>query len=99
MKIFAFDIDHTLEISQWPVTFASIVELRNQGHIVGLCGNFAVVTMKEHMLANIKQYVPAEEYVMVGNVFGVSGGSDDQGAAERSGWRFVQERLFAEGAR
>ena len=106
-----------MEISQGPVTFASIVELRNQGHIVGLCGNFAVVTMningwhtlfsfigpqgipKEHMLANIKQYVPAEEYVMVGNVLGVSGASDDQGAAERSGFRFIKESDFAEGAR
>ena len=117
MKVFAFDIDHTLEISQGPVTFASIVELRNQSHIVGLCGNFAVVTMningwhtlfsfigphgipKEYFLASIKQYCPAEEYVMIGNIFGVTGASDDQGAAERANWRFILEADFANGQR
>jgi hypothetical protein len=36
---------------------------------------------------------------MVGNVQGVSGASDDQGAATRAGWRFIQERDFAAGVR
>ena len=29
---------------------------------------------------------------MVGNILGISGASDDQGAAARAGWRFIQER-------
>ena len=44
MNCYAFDVDHTLEISHGPVRFASLVALRNAGHIVGLCGNWAVVT-------------------------------------------------------
>lgn len=99
------------------MTFASIVELRNQGHIVGLCGNFAVVTMnvndwhnpfsfigpmemsKWMFLSQIRLYVPASDYVMIGNIFGISGASDDKGAAERAGWRFIQEKDFSEGKR
>lgn len=41
----------------------------------------------------------ADEYVMVGNILGRSGASDDKGAAERAGWRFISERDFAEGVR
>jgi hypothetical protein len=36
---------------------------------------------------------------MVGNILGVSGASDDRGAAQRAGWRFIQEREFANGVR
>ena len=54
---------------------------------------------KETHLAQIKQFVPADEFVMVGNILGVSGASDDRGAAERAGWRFIKESEFARGAR
>jgi hypothetical protein len=37
--------------------------------------------------------------VMVGNILGISGASDDRGAAERAGWRFIQECEFAKGVR
>ena len=40
MKLYAFDIDETLEISRGPVTLRMMEELREQGHIVGLCGNW-----------------------------------------------------------
>ena len=36
---------------------------------------------------------------MVGNIKGVSGGSDDQGAANLAGWRFIKESDFAAGVR
>jgi hypothetical protein len=36
---------------------------------------------------------------MVGNIKGVSGASDDQGAADLAGWRFIKESDFASGAR
>jgi hypothetical protein len=39
------------------------------------------------------------DYVMVGNILGISGASDDRGAAERAGWRFIQESEFAKGVR
>ena len=41
----------------------------------------------------------ADDYIMVGNIAGVSGASDDKGAAEAAGWRFISEKEFAEGSR
>jgi hypothetical protein len=40
--VFAFDVDHTLEVSDGPVTVAALRELVEQGQVVGLCGNWAV---------------------------------------------------------
>lgn len=44
MKIYAFDVDHTLEVSYGPITWDSVKQLVEAGHIVGLNGNWAVVT-------------------------------------------------------
>jgi hypothetical protein len=45
MRIYAFDVDHTLELSEGPVSLGVVVDLRRGGGaIVGLCGNWAVVT-------------------------------------------------------
>ena len=117
MKIYAFDIDDTLEISAGPVSIASINRLRQEGNILGLNGNWAVAVqrvydwhslfsfigpmeMSKHaFLSQIKTYVRADEYVMVGNILGVSGASDDQGAAALAGWRFIKESEFAAGER
>jgi hypothetical protein len=116
-RVYAFDVDETLEVSNGPVSLGAVLSLRWDGHIIGLCGNYAAVTTqvfhwdkifsfigpmglsKEAFLGEIQKYCPADEYVMVGNILGVSGSSDDQGAAERSGWRFIKESAFAEGAR
>jgi hypothetical protein len=43
MKIYAFDVDDTLEVSGGPISIASVSSLKPQGHIVGLNGNWAVV--------------------------------------------------------
>jgi hypothetical protein len=116
VKVYAFDVDDTIEGLAGPVTLSSMMALRNEGHIVGLCGNWgAFVTVverwqdlvsfmnvgveKSEFLKQLALYVKAEEYILVGNILGVSGASDDQGAAERAGWRFIQERDFAAGAR
>jgi hypothetical protein len=117
MKLYAFDVDDTLEIAGGPVRLVDVVGLRQEGHIVGLCGNWGVVTRswpewfrifsfvgpmlmsKRDFLEQLSTYVPAEEYVMVGNILGVSGQSDDQGAAIAAGWRFVRESDFASGIR
>jgi hypothetical protein len=114
--VYAFDVDDTLEISGGPIPLQTIIELRVAGHIIGLCGNWAVLTRsypgwhhlvsfmnvainKEELLSHLKEHVPADDYVMVGNILGVSGASDDQGAAQRAGWRFIKESDFAAGAR
>lgn len=41
-KVYAFDVDETLEISNGPVTLQSLIDLRIAGHIVGICGNVHV---------------------------------------------------------
>jgi hypothetical protein len=43
MKIYAFDVDDTLDASGGPVSILSVRSLRDQGHIVGFNGNWAVV--------------------------------------------------------
>ena len=117
MNCYSFDVDETLEVSNGPITLKMLIALKEEGHIVGLCGNWAMVTMqvknwhhlfsflnagcnnKVEFLTNLKQYVPADRYVHVGNILGVSGSSDDKGAAEKAGWDFIRESDFATGAR
>lgn len=117
MKVWAFDIDETLEVSGGPIKLMDLITLRREGHILGLCGNFAAVTLrvrgwdqlfsfigsmamqKDEFLRQIATYVPAEEHIMVGNILGVSGGSDDEGSARRANWRFIREADFAAGVR
>lgn len=117
MKVYAFDVDETLEVSAGPIKMQSLVDLAIEGHILGICGNYSRVTMlvvnwhdffsfigpmemtKSAFLTQIKTYVLADEYIMVGNILGVSGSSDDYGAALRAGWRFISEKSFANGER
>ena len=54
---------------------------------------------KEIFLKQLKTYIRADDYIMVGNIKGVSGASDDQGAADLAGWRFIKESDFAAGER
>jgi hypothetical protein len=117
MRVFAFDVDETLEVSGGPVKLRALLRLREGGDIVGICGNWPVLVQalpvwhqlvsfigpvrlrKDEFLAEIADHIPAEEHIMVGNIAGVSGASDDQGAAERAGWRFISEREFSQGKR
>jgi len=48
MMVYAFDIDHTLELAGGPVSIQAISELRRAGHITGLCGNWGMVTRSFH---------------------------------------------------
>lgn len=117
MIVFAFDVDHTLEISDGPVPLGALAALRAQGHVVGLCGNWALVVQRvpdwprlvsflgpigctkvEH-LVQLKQYVPADDYVLVGNDPTIFGNSSDREAAGQAGWRFLREAEFAAGMR
>lgn len=60
---------------------------------------------KDYFLYGIKANAPADEYIMVGNIpgrvnsLGVTTNSDDIGAAQRAGWRFIAEDDFAKGVR
>jgi hypothetical protein len=121
MKVYAFDVDETLYLSQGPVQWEALVALRAEGHVLGLCGNWAAVTLqvpewhrvlsfigpgligtdKANFLATIKQYVPAEEHVMVGNDHSLRAytSPDDRRAADAAGWRFISEGAFAAGGR
>ena len=117
MTIYAFDVDHTLDLSDGPVPLDAVVRLRGNRVVVGLCGNWALVTRtvpdwhcvfsfvgpmgipKSEMLAQLRRYCPADDYVMVGNDPSVYGNSDDVGAAAEAGWRFIREHDFAAGMR
>lgn len=117
MKIYAFDVDDTLEVSGGPVSMVSVSNLKPEGHILGLNGNWAVVVQsvplwhrifsfigpmemsKDIFLKQLRTYIRADDYVMVGNIKGVSVASDDEGAANLAGWRFIKETDFAAGAR
>jgi hypothetical protein len=117
MTVFAFDVDDTLEISDGPVPLDALAALRQEGHVVGLCGNWALVVQRvanwprfvsflgpiacskvEHLL-ELKKYLPADEYVMVGNDPAICGNSPDRDAAAQAGWRFLREAEFAAGMR
>lgn len=54
---------------------------------------------KAAFLRQIRTYIPAKEYVMVGNDPTYFGKSQDRAAAEAAGWRFIREKDFALGAR
>jgi hypothetical protein len=117
MVVYAFDVDDTLEVSNGPVRLDDLIELREHGHIVGLCGNWAMVTQhcpgwhhicsfvgpcgieKDAFLRQLREHIPGHDYVLVGNILGTSGASDDRGAAGRAGWRFIKESEFASGER
>ena len=117
LTCWSFDVDETLEVSGGPITLQQLIDLKDNDNIVGLCGNWAMVTMqvknwhhlfsflnagcnnKVEFLKNLKQYVPADRYVHVGNILGVSGSSDDKGSAEKAGWDFLSETEFANGMR
>ena len=122
MKVYAFDVDETLEISNGPVKLQQMMDLRNEGHIIGVCGNMHVFcqvpgwhylvsflgqgfSSKEAFLHGLRINIPAEDYVMVGNVYGEKNslgfacGSKDSEAAATVGWRFIKEDDFAAGVR
>ena len=104
MKIYAFDVDDTLEVFGGPISILSIGNLKPEGHIVGLNVNGSVLVQtvplwhrifsfigpmemsKDAFLNQLKAYIQADNYIMVGNIKGISGGSDDQGAANLAGW-------------
>lgn len=66
MKVYAFDVDDTLEVSGGPVTLGSLVDLRKEGHVVGLCGNWQRFFATVPQWFNLLQFF---NYGQVKNVF------------------------------
>ena len=54
---------------------------------------------KADYLIELRTYVYAESYVMVGNDPRIFGASDDATAAREAGFRFIRESEFAAGMR
>lgn len=119
MMIYAFDVDETLEVSGGPVRVQALCELRSRGHIIGVCGNWAVACAyidgwshlfsfvgpigsdKPSFLQQLKTYIAADDYVLVGNdhARGAFQSPNDAAHAAAAGWRFISEADFAGGAR
>jgi len=85
MKVYAFDVDETLDISGGPIPLSRVAELRDAGHIVGICGNFAVVTLQVPTWASLFSFIGP--MAMTKNVFekGSCGGWGAPWAAAWSG--------------
>ena len=118
-RLYAFDVDETLEISEGPIPVEALRELRQAGDIVGLCGNWALFvravpawqdlvsflgpiqcSSKADFLGQLRTYIRASDYIMVGNdPLSGWGSSPDREAAEQAGWRFIREAEFVAGAR
>lgn len=122
MNVYAFDVDQTLEISDGPILMKSVIDLHNEGHAVGICGNWGracqtyiawhylfsfigpmsvhgIALPKANFLIELKTYIPADDYIMVGNDPKLFGLSQDRVQAELATWRFVREYDFAGGER
>jgi hypothetical protein len=110
-----FDVDETLEISGGPIKIQQLFNLRNEGHIIGICGNFHPYTnlipqwhlftslikisneRKHQYLIAVKEHIPADRYVMVGNIHPSNAPYSDKDEAELAGWEFISELDFKDG--
>lgn len=45
-KVYAFDVDDTLQVAGGPIPLEALEQLRKEGHIVGLCGNVHAFTSR-----------------------------------------------------
>ena len=77
--------------------------VRGWHHLISFLGQGFLP--KETFLHGLKLNIPADEHIMVGNVFGEKNGlgfvcgSHDSEAARIAGWRFIKEDDFANGKR
>jgi hypothetical protein len=114
MNVYAFDVDDTLECSDGPISLEHLERLAHEVGLCGNWARVVQTTpgwqrfvsflgpigiTKAEFLRQLSTHIPADGYVMVGNVLGVSGRSDDAGAASEAGWRFIREADFQGGIR
>jgi hypothetical protein len=89
MKVYAFDVDETLYLSHGPVQWEALVALRAEGHVLGLCGNWAAVTLQVPEWHCVLSFIGLRAYASL----------DDRRAADAAGWRFISEGALAAGGR
>ena len=67
----------------------------------GLLATFPinVAADKVAFMQNILRYIPADDYIMVGNRKGGFSPDDEELARLAGGWRFISEKDFASGVR
>jgi len=56
VNLYLFDVDHTLEFAGGPVKLEQLARLKNQGHTIGICGNwapFCLVVENWHQLVSV----------------------------------------------
>ena len=114
-KIYAFDVDHTLECSNGPIGNTSLWDLYHDGHVLGLCGNYAVAVDGIHDWNRLFSFIgpmgmtkaefliQLKTYIRSEEVVMVGndeeGLSEDGSAARESGVRFIKEIDFSNGER
>lgn len=74
---------------------AVVAKVTNWQAVVNFLGPLSMT--KAEFLRHLAQYIPADEYVMVGNDPAVFGQSQDKQAADQAGWRFIREADFTAG--
>jgi len=109
MKIYAFDVDDTLDVSGGPVSLAQLARLRLNGHVVGLCGNYAVFCQKVkewHRLISFIGAIGTSKAAFLSNLkvflrpydsYVMVGNEIDKIEAHNAGWEFVYAEDFKEG--
>ena len=60
VNIYAFDVDDTLWLSNGPVQLQQLIYLKNQGHILGLCGAWQKVVNSLDGWQNLFSFVGGE---------------------------------------
>lgn len=114
--LYMFDVDETLEVSHGPIKLSQLVNLFNQGHIIGLCGNWGLFVnvvqdwhrvisvmgcwpgqRKHEFLREAKRIIPADRYIMIGNVNPSNAPYSDRDEAILARWEFIEEKDFLEG--
>lgn len=107
MMLIAFDVDDTLGVSGGPIPLDFLLELRSKGHIVGLCGNWALFVRQTPDWPYIVSFLGPMEmtktafllqlrtYIQA-DAYVMVGNDTDKPHAEAAGFRFVYERHWKE---
>lgn len=100
-KLVAFDVDGTLEVSAGPIPLDALNQLRRQGTIVYIVGNYGKLaqTTKEFADGNIGRSkaeslkLLAERHPNTVKIY-VADTSQDETEAKTANWQFIYARDF-----
>jgi len=107
-RVYAFDVDETLDVSGGPIPLSFLKLLKAEGHIVGICGNWYLLVREVadwsqfvsffgplHGIAKATFLKELKDFVQEDAHIFVGNEPHDRVAAEASGWAFVPELAFA----